>query len=85
MEAAISAMPSAMAIPRRKQWYINLTIQVLIAMLFGALVGWFFPAVGPALRPFAELFIKMVAHSCFSWSSPASAVWGISSVSAGSG
>ena len=60
MEAAVSAMPSAMAIPRRKQWYRNLTIQVLIAMLLGALVGWFFPAVGPALRPFAELFIKMV-------------------------
>ena len=60
MEAAVSAMPSAMAIPRRKQWYRNLTIQVLIAMLLGALVGWLFPAVGPALRPFAELFIKMV-------------------------
>jgi aerobic C4-dicarboxylate transport protein len=60
MEAAVSAMPSAMAIPRRKQWYRNLTVQVLIAMLLGALVGWFFPAVGPALRPFAELFIKMV-------------------------
>jgi aerobic C4-dicarboxylate transport protein len=60
MEAAVAAMPSAMGVPRRKQWYRNLTIQVLLAMLLGALVGWFFPAVGPALRPFAELFIKMV-------------------------
>jgi aerobic C4-dicarboxylate transport protein len=60
MEAAVSTMPSAMGISHRKQWYRNLTIQVLIAMLLGALVGWFFPAVGPALRPFAELFIKMV-------------------------
>jgi aerobic C4-dicarboxylate transport protein len=60
MEAAVAAMPSAMGMSRRKQWYGNLTIQVLIAMLLGALVGWFFPAVGPALRPFAELFIKMV-------------------------
>lgn len=60
MEAAISAMSAAMEIPRRGQWYRNLTIQVLIAMVLGALVGWFFPAVGPALRPFAELFIKMV-------------------------
>ena len=60
MEAAVSTMPPAMGISRRKQWYRNLTIQVLIAMLLGALVGWFFPAVGPALRPFAELFIKMV-------------------------
>jgi aerobic C4-dicarboxylate transport protein len=60
MVAAVSAMPSAVGISRRKQWYRNLTIQVLIAMLLGALVGWCFPAVGPALRPFAELFIKMV-------------------------
>jgi aerobic C4-dicarboxylate transport protein len=60
MEAAVSAMPRPVAIARRKKWYRNLTIQVLIAMLLGALVGWFFPAVGPALRPFAELFIKMV-------------------------
>jgi aerobic C4-dicarboxylate transport protein len=60
MEAAVSATPSAMGMSNRKQWYRNLTIQVLIAMLLGALVGWFFPAVGPALRPFAELFIKMV-------------------------
>ncbi|MGA9891165.1 MAG: cation:dicarboxylase symporter family transporter, partial [Xanthobacteraceae bacterium] len=60
MEAAVAAMPSAMGISRREQWYRNLTIQVLIAMLLGALVGWIFPAVGPALRPFADLFIKMV-------------------------
>ena len=60
MEAAVVAMPSATGVPRRKQWYRNLTIQVLLAMLLGALVGWFFPTVGPALRPFAELFIKMV-------------------------
>jgi aerobic C4-dicarboxylate transport protein len=60
MEAAVSVMPRPVAIARRKKWYRNLTIQVLIAMLLGALVGWFFPAVGPALRPFAELFIKMV-------------------------
>jgi aerobic C4-dicarboxylate transport protein len=60
MEAAVSAMPAAVKISPRKQWYRNLTIQVLIAMLLGALVGWWFPTVGPALRPFAELFIKMV-------------------------
>ena len=60
MEAVVSAMPSATGISRRRKWYRNLTIQVLIAMLLGALVGWFFPVVGPTLRPFAELFIKMV-------------------------
>src|SRR5260370_41619934 len=29
-------------------------------MLLGALAGWLFPQIGAALKPFAELFIKMV-------------------------
>ena len=42
------------------RWYFNLTTQVLVAMLLGALAGWMFPQIGAALKPFAELFIKMV-------------------------
>jgi Sodium:dicarboxylate symporter family len=42
------------------KWYFNLTTQVLVAMLLGALAGWLFPQIGAALKPFAELFIKMV-------------------------
>ncbi len=40
--------------------YFNLTTQVLVAMFLGALAGWLFPQIGAALKPFAELFIKMV-------------------------
>ena len=42
------------------KWYFNLTTQVLVAMFLGALAGWMFPQIGAALKPFAELFIKMV-------------------------
>src|SRR6266478_5607807 len=42
------------------KWYFNLTTQVLVAMILGALAGWMFPQIGAALKPFAELFIKMV-------------------------
>jgi aerobic C4-dicarboxylate transport protein len=42
------------------KWYFSLTTQVLVAMFLGALAGWMFPQLGAALRPFAELFIKMV-------------------------
>src|SRR5258708_1573527 len=42
------------------KWYFDLTTQVLVAMLLGALAGWLFPQIGAALKPFAELFIRMV-------------------------
>ena len=46
--------------PAASKWYFSLTSQVLVAMLLGALAGWMFPQMGASLRPFAELFIKMV-------------------------
>jgi aerobic C4-dicarboxylate transport protein len=42
------------------KWYFDLTTQVLVAMCLGALAGWLFPQIGAVLKPFAELFIKMV-------------------------
>lgn len=45
---------------KHSKWYFSLTTQVLVAMLLGALAGWMFPQLGTTLRPFAELFIKMV-------------------------
>src|SRR5260221_12439093 len=44
---------------KSSKWYFSLTTQVLVAMFLGALAGWMFPQLGAALRPFAELFIKM--------------------------
>jgi aerobic C4-dicarboxylate transport protein len=44
----------------RKRWYKSLYGQVLIALLFGILVGHFFPAFGESLKPLGDAFIKLV-------------------------
>jgi aerobic C4-dicarboxylate transport protein len=43
-----------------KRWYTNLTLQVLIAMVLGVLVGWLYPEIGKELKPLGDVFIRMV-------------------------
>jgi aerobic C4-dicarboxylate transport protein len=43
-----------------KRWYTNLTLQVLIAMVLGVLVGWLYPDIGKELKPLGDVFIRMV-------------------------
>jgi aerobic C4-dicarboxylate transport protein len=38
----------------------NLTVQVLLAIACGALIGWLAPATGRALRPLGDVFINLV-------------------------
>ena len=50
-----------MQIPHsRKPWYRILYVQVIIAVLLGVAVGYFFPAVGKSLKPLGDGFIKLV-------------------------
>jgi aerobic C4-dicarboxylate transport protein len=44
----------------RKPWYRVLYIQVLIAVLIGILVGYFFPENGKSLKPLGDGFIKLI-------------------------
>jgi aerobic C4-dicarboxylate transport protein len=46
--------------PRRKAWYRHLSLQILLAMLLGIIVGHVWPQSGPALKPLGDLFIKVV-------------------------
>ena len=43
-----------------KSWFGRLYIQVFIAIVLGALVGYFLPDVGIALQPLADSFIKLI-------------------------
>src|SRR5258707_407517 len=43
-----------------KPWYRVLYIQVLIAVLLGIAVGYFFPSFGVSLKPLGDGFIKLV-------------------------
>ncbi|WP_374943953.1 dicarboxylate/amino acid:cation symporter [Sphingomonas sp.] len=46
--------------PTRGGWLSHLYLQVLLAILAGALVGHFAPAAGEALKPLGDAFIKLV-------------------------
>ena len=43
--------------PRRSS---TLYLQVIVAIIFGVAVGYFFPATGEALKPLGDAFIKLV-------------------------
>ena len=45
------------AAPRRSD---TLYLQVIVAIVLGVLVGYFFPATGEALKPLGDAFIKLV-------------------------
>ena len=42
------------------RWYQHLYVQVLTAILIGVLLGHFYPAVGEAMKPLGDAFIKMI-------------------------
>jgi aerobic C4-dicarboxylate transport protein len=43
-----------------KSLYKNLTVQVVVAILIGGLIGWKRPTWGLALQPFADAFLKLI-------------------------
>jgi aerobic C4-dicarboxylate transport protein len=49
-------------LPRKtsKPIYKDLSLQILLAMLAGVVVGWLWPASADALKPLGDLFIRLV-------------------------
>ncbi len=43
-----------------RPWWKNLTVQVLLAMVLGAIIGGMFPETGVAMKPLADGFIKLI-------------------------
>jgi aerobic C4-dicarboxylate transport protein len=44
----------------RRPFYRNLSVQILVAMVLGALLGYLWPSVGEALKPLSTIFIRLV-------------------------
>jgi aerobic C4-dicarboxylate transport protein len=44
----------------RPPWHFPFYLQILLAVAFGVLVGWLDPALGKALKPMGDGFIKLV-------------------------
>jgi aerobic C4-dicarboxylate transport protein len=51
---------TAMATARHKPWYRHLYVQVLGAIVLGILLGHFYPALGAAMKPLGDTFIKLI-------------------------
>src|SRR5215475_855658 len=47
-------------VKRSRPIYRDLSVQILIAMLLGVLVGWIWPQSADAMKPFGDLFIRLV-------------------------
>jgi aerobic C4-dicarboxylate transport protein len=47
-------------VPSRRPWYTVLYLQVLVAIVAGVLVGYFYPAAGAALKPLGDGFIQLI-------------------------
>src|SRR5258705_2675644 len=45
---------------RRRPLYKDLSLQVLVAMVLGSLVGYVWPHSADSLRPLGDLFIRLV-------------------------
>src|SRR5258708_33786203 len=46
--------------PRSRSWYKHLSVQILLGMVLGAIVGHMWPEHADAFKPFGDLFIKLV-------------------------
>jgi aerobic C4-dicarboxylate transport protein len=58
-----SVLEASGRIPKARKassWFSKLYVQVVIGMIAGGLIGYFFPHVGQALMPLAEGFIKLI-------------------------
>ena len=53
--------------PRPNRWYRVLYVQVLIAVLLGVVVGYFWPEFGKSLKPLGDAFIKLEVPQTLSY------------------
>jgi aerobic C4-dicarboxylate transport protein len=51
---------SSNAARRAGPWYKNLSVQILLALVLGVLVGHFWPQSADSLKPLGDLFIKLI-------------------------
>jgi aerobic C4-dicarboxylate transport protein len=45
---------------RRSRFYQKLYVQVIIAVIIGALVGYFYPHLGTLLKPYGDAFVRAI-------------------------
>jgi aerobic C4-dicarboxylate transport protein len=64
MSTLDSAVPSALSVPaapRKKPFYANLWVQVLVAIALALVLGHFNPAKAVAMKPLGDAFIRLIS------------------------
>ena len=56
----VTEVSQASAAPHVRAWYKHLSVQILLAMLLGGIVGYLWPQSAEALKPLGDLFIRLV-------------------------
>ena len=56
----VTEVSQVSAAPRVRAWYKHLSVQILLAMSLGGIVGYLWPQSAEALKPLGDLFIKLV-------------------------
>jgi aerobic C4-dicarboxylate transport protein len=51
---------SVLAQKRRRPLYRDLSLQIIVAMVLGIAIGWIWPASADTLKPFGDVFIRLV-------------------------
>jgi aerobic C4-dicarboxylate transport protein len=54
-------LPSTVSTPRKKPFYANLWVQVLIAIAFAIALGHFYPTRAIAMKPLGDAFIRLIS------------------------
>lgn len=57
---SVSELSHTAAKPRSRAWYEHLSLQIFVAMVFGAMLGYVWPQGAQGLKPLGDLFIKLV-------------------------
>ena len=58
--ATVTPTTAVLDTHHKGRWYQHLYVQVLTAILLGVLLGHFYPAVGEAMKPLGDAFIKLI-------------------------
>src|SRR5579863_7165585 len=56
----VTEVSQVSAAPHARAWYKHLSVQILLAMLLGGIVGYLWPQSAEALKPLGDLFIRLV-------------------------
>jgi aerobic C4-dicarboxylate transport protein len=56
----VTEVSQVSAAPHVRPWYKHLSVQILLAMLLGGIVGYLWPQSAEALKPLGDLFIRLV-------------------------